>query len=245
MTSGYHARIQEHYEKYPYPHYPWYALGSWRQLDAVDTQKWGAKRDIQDIWISGCGTIQPIMFGRRNHFARIWATDLSKNSLLIAKRRLNLLGIRNVHLHQEDIFESKYREAFDVIDSFGVIHHTVSPQKSLQKLTEALRPGGVLRLMVYSQSTRQNLEVLRKEVLEKKIENLADVETFVSSKQVDRRGELSNSMGVADALLNPTVHTFTDDQFHSLIAGQSDLKLLRLDSSSNHLAYLIKTSKYN
>jgi SAM-dependent methyltransferase len=240
MISGYHTPVADHYEKFPYPVYPWYSLGSWRDMSTVDTRFWGAKRDIQDIWIAGCGTIAPAMFGRRNYFARIWATDLSERTLKIAKRRLRLLGIRNVHLRQEDVFESNYSEAFDAVDSFGVLHHTVSPQRALSKLAQSLRPGGVLRFMVYSQEARQKLEELRKEVIEQKLISLDAVENFLRLRSIDRKGDLYHPNSVADALLNPVVHTYTEEKVRELVASVPSLSILKFDSTSNFILHSLK-----
>lgn len=240
MISGYHTPVAEHYEKYPYPTYPWYSLGSWRQLESVDVRKWGAQREIKDIWSAGCGTIAPIMFGRRNYFARIWATDLSERSLQIARRRLRILGIRNVYLKQEDIFGANYMEAFDAVDSYGVLHHTISPQKALSKLAKSLRAGGVLRLMVYSQETRKDIEALRRDIKEKNIQSMTAVEDFLSSRAIYRTGDLLNPNGVADALLNPIVHVFTEENFRELINNEPSLSILRLETKSNFLCFCLK-----
>lgn len=241
VISGYHQPVAEHYEKYPYPHYPWYSLGSWRQLESVDASQWGAQRAIRDIWIAGCGTIAPIMFGRRNERARIWGTDLSEQSLGIAQRRLNLLGIRNVHLKQEDLFDARYHEAFDAIDAYGVIHHTVSPQRALEKLAHALRPGGVLRLMVYSQEGRAQIEGLRREVKEKKLADLYAVREFLSGKEAAKKEEeFKNNSGIADALLNPIVHVFDEQKFRVLLASEASLNFIKVTTHSNYICHGIK-----
>lgn len=240
MISGYHAPVAEHYEKYPYPYYPWYSIGSWKDLQSVDVTAWGAQRRIEDIWISGCGTIAPAMFGRRNYFARVLATDLSEHSIKIARRRINLLGIRNVFLKQEDLFDARYEEAFDAVDSFGVLHHTVSPQKSLAVLARSLRQGGVLRLMVYSQNSRKEIEALRHEVRSTGLHSIESVQDLLKTKRIERSGDLENLSGVADALLNPIVHTFTEEKLREMIANEPSLSIVSFDSASNFKCFCIK-----
>ena len=69
--------VAQHYEKYPYPTYPLHAFGRWRDLSRVDLRSWGVNTPHPKLWISGCGTISPLMFGRRNPSAEILASDLS------------------------------------------------------------------------------------------------------------------------------------------------------------------------
>ncbi|MBN8555182.1 MAG: methyltransferase domain-containing protein [Deltaproteobacteria bacterium] len=240
MISGYHANVAEHYEKFPYPSYPWFASASWKQLQAVDCQTWGASHEIKDIWIAGCGTISPLMFGRRNFMSKILASDLSESALQICQRRLRIYGMRNVQLKCEDIFEANYSEKFDAIDSYGVIHHTVSPVRSLDKLVTALKPGGILRLMVYSQEAREQIENLRSEVKEKKLSEISDVKKFLAERVAQPSGDLKNSAGIADALLNPIVHTYTRKQFEDLLAAEARLRVLKIEDSKNFVAFCLK-----
>lgn len=238
MISGYHQQVADHYERFPYPQYPWYAHGSWRQLESVDLRTWGIEGKIENAWIAGCGTIAPLMFGRRNPAVAFFATDLSTRSLRSLKWRLTLFGIRNVRLAQEDILESAYADLFDAIDCFGVLHHTVSPQKALSKMARALRPGGVMRLMVYSREARSEIENLRRQVVEQGLKDLAAVENFLNSIDFVRRGDLLTRNGIADALLNPIVSTFDETSLDQLIEAQANLKILKRSSGGNFVTFL-------
>ncbi len=240
MSIGYHEKIHEHYEKYPYPHYPIYSLGKWSELDSVDCSKWDAQRAINDIWIAGCGTIAPLMFGRRNYKSLILATDFSEAALKIAYRRLRLMGIRNVQFKKEDIFDAKYNERFDAIDAFGVIHHTVSPPKALEVLFSALRPGGVLRLMVYSERARAFIEEDRKELISLKGQELRNAEDLIHTKRRSLEGDYASKAGIADALLNPLVHVYNELSLQSLLDSVPAAKVISISKSSNYIIYLKK-----
>lgn len=253
MISGYHQQVADHYERYPYPDYPWYALGSWRSLASVDLRNWGIEGAIENAWIVGSGTIAPLMFGRRNPRVKFLATDLSSASLRSARRRLALFGIRNVQTRVEDLIEVKYPQHFDAIDCYGVLHHTASPALSLLQLAQSLRKGGVLRLMVYAAHARRRIEELRAEVVGRG-------ETSPSSKRLSESAlaewvraklrepspapsdglqrELATPAGRADALLNPIVHVYTQDTFDRLLKSVDILKPLKIDATGNFIAHL-------
>lgn len=242
MISGYHEQIADHYEKHPYPSYPIYAAGPWSQLKSVDLTQWGILGPIRDCWIAGSGTIAPLMFARRNPHVAFRATDFSASALRSLRRRLRIYGVHNVCLAREDILETRYDEAFDAIDCFGVIHHTFSPQLALTRLAQALRVGGVLRLMVYSQAGRGRLEALRSEVRQKGLKDLGLIQKFLTEQKIERSGDLTNSAGIADALLNPIVHTYDEPNFRNLLASVPRLQVLDLKEEGNFVAFLRKTA---
>jgi len=240
MISPYHEEISKHYEKYPYPAYPLLGFGAWSQLESVNLKNWGIEGEVRSVWIVGCGTIAPMMFGRRNPDVSIFASDFSKSVLNVLKRRLLLFGVRNVKPVHEDLMETRYQEAFDAIDCFGVLHHTFSPSLGLDRLVNALRTGGVLRLMIYRREARHLIEDLRREVVEMGIRELSGVRKFLSGRKVDLKGDLSSSSGIADALLNPIVHTFDEEALESLLKTQPRLKILKRSESGNWTLYLQK-----
>jgi len=238
MTHAYHEQVRDHYERFPYPTYSWFSLGSWKQLESVDLKTWGIEGKIENAWIAGCGTIAPLMFGRRNPETAFFCTDLSEKSLRQLKWRLFLQGIRNVKSLAEDIMMSNYREQFDAVDCYGVLHHNFSPAHALKKLTDALRPGGVLRLMVYRRKARQEIEELRAKIVQKGLKNISDLKKEIKSAGLSFMGDLSNSSGIADALLNPVVHTYDNESFDRLIESEARLKLFKFDETSNFIAFL-------
>lgn len=240
MISPYHENISKHYEKYPYPSYPLWGFGSWSQLSSVDLKNWGIVGGVQTAWIVGCGTIAPMMFGRRNPEVSFFASDFSKSVLRTLKLRLFLFGIRNVKTIHEDLVESRYVEAFDAIDCYGVLHHTFSPGIAFEKLVRALRPGGVLRLMVYRREVRAEIERLRSEIVEKGIKDLRDVKNFLQEQKISATGDLSNPAGIADALLNPIVHTFDEEALQNLLKTQPQMKILKKESVGNWVVLLSK-----
>jgi SAM-dependent methyltransferase len=150
--------------------------------------------------------------------------------------------MRNLILKKEDLFEAKYEEAFDAIDAYGVIHHTVSPKRSVEILLRALRNGGVLRLMVYSKDARSEIEDLRKEVQSLGIKDLARVKEIVGEKGTRLLGDLSEPSGMADALLNPIAHTFTRETLDELLQSFLNLEVLKIEAGGNFVVHARKRS---
>lgn len=76
--------------------------------------------------------------------------DLSLNTLRAADRLRRGVGISNVSFCQGSILRLPFSSGrFDLVFSWGVIHHTVNPIQALDELVRVLRPGGTLVLAVY------------------------------------------------------------------------------------------------
>lgn len=109
--------------------------------------RWAGKRVLE----VGCGIgTDTINFARAG--AEVTAVDLSERSLEIARTRAQVYGLNNITFVQsnvEDLTQSIATSLFDLVYSFGVIHHTPHPERALSQMSAVLRPGGTLKLMVY------------------------------------------------------------------------------------------------
>jgi 2-polyprenyl-6-hydroxyphenyl methylase / 3-demethylubiquinone-9 3-methyltransferase len=76
--------------------------------------------------------------------------DLSSGSLNTAKGLAEKLGRKNIRFQQGSLLEIPLpSNNFDLVWSWGVIHHTVDPVRALDELVRVLQPGGTLVLAVY------------------------------------------------------------------------------------------------
>ncbi len=116
-----------------------------------------------DILIAGCGTGQHVVHAARTHpGATITAIDLSKASLAYAVRMARKLGFSNVRFQQADILNlENLDQTFDMIQSVGVLHHMREPLAGWRVLEGLLRPGGVLKIGLYSARGRTGIQVCR------------------------------------------------------------------------------------
>ena len=114
----------------------------------ADFPKWNGKKVLE----IGCGLgTESINFVR--HGANLTVVELSGKSLSIARQRFKVFGhsatfIQGNAEELEDLLAPN--EKFDLIWSFGVIHHTPYPEKIIAQMRKVLKPDGEIRIMLYS-----------------------------------------------------------------------------------------------
>ena len=101
--------------------------------------------------------------------ATVLAVDLSLSSIAYAIRKTNELGIANVEYAQADIMElGTLERRFDLIESIGVLHHLEDPIAGWRILTGLLRPGGLMKIGLYSELAREDVVACRRLISDKK-----------------------------------------------------------------------------
>jgi len=114
----------------------------------TEFERWAGKRVLE----VGCGIgTDSINFARAG--AKLTAVDLSGESLRIAEERAVVMGvadrIRFVQANAEELTSAIDDGPYDLVYSFGVIHHTPHPDRALSQIRSVLAPGGTLKLMIY------------------------------------------------------------------------------------------------
>lgn len=91
----------------------------------------------------GCGT-GAISIEIANQVKRVHAIDISNKMLDIAKRKADEQGIDNVEFIQSTIFDERFKkESFDLILAIGLLHLLKENKRSIERVTELLKPGGL------------------------------------------------------------------------------------------------------
>ncbi len=159
-------RVRAQYEQNPYPRWTRVGPGSPRPfrralLDRLPhlAEDFLPTTDTPHVLIAGCGTgLETMNVISALQVASVLAVDLSRASLGYASRKLSEQGVTGVAHRQADILElSQLEDRFDLIHSFGVIHHMADPRKGLAVLASLLKPGGILFLGLYSRIARRPL----------------------------------------------------------------------------------------
>ncbi len=177
------------------------------------------------IWIAGCGTNQAVIAALNFPDAVVRGSDVSTSSLEMCASTGRELGCTNLELRSESINQADYTEQFDYIICTGVIHHNANPEATLKKLTKALKPAGVLELMVYNRYHRILTSAFQKGVrLLAGTESVFDyqkeltltrslIDDFPGGEGLMRRfaGSFKQSpdMVVADSLMQPVEYSYT------------------------------------
>ncbi|ODM73183.1 hypothetical protein A6X20_37960 [Bradyrhizobium elkanii] len=152
------VEVMRQYEENPYPRWtvnPLTAFAADRARGrTVATADQQAERDIL---IAGCGTgSHAIQIAQVYPNARLLAVDISMTSLAYARRKTRELGLRNIDYAQADILElGSIGRTFDSIESVGVLHHLAEPLSGWRVLVSLLRPGGTMRIGLYSNLARR------------------------------------------------------------------------------------------
>lgn len=109
--------------------------------------RWDGKK-VLEIG-SGIGT-DSVNFARAG--AEITCVDISNESLALCRRRFDVFGLKGRFYkgNAEELSTFVPVEPYDLIYSFGVIHHTPNPNRVLQEMRKYCGPDTEIRLMLYS-----------------------------------------------------------------------------------------------
>jgi len=239
ITDKVSSKVREQYEENPYPRWVSLALPlnpstifevtKNNELSIFDLKINDV--DNPDILIAGCGTGQNSI-GTAATFknCNVLAVDLSLASLAYAKRQTQELGLQNLEYMQADILDlGKLDREFDIVESGGVLHHMDDPMAGWKVLTECLKPGGLMKIGLYSESARQHIVKIREEISESGIESSDDaMRAFRSNiidfdedhhKQIREFGDFYSLSEFRDLLFHVQEHRFTLPQIQGCLSG--------------------------
>jgi SAM-dependent methyltransferase len=100
----------------------------------------------------GCGNgADAVMFAK--HGAAYVGVDLTDTAVDATRRHLAAEGLegRCGLANVEQLCYAK--ESFDIVYSFGVLHHTSSPERAVHEVWRVLKPGGVALIMLYNRNS--------------------------------------------------------------------------------------------
>ncbi|NQV57931.1 MAG: class I SAM-dependent methyltransferase [Rhodospirillales bacterium] len=100
----------------------------------------------------GCGAGRNSVWAMKFGATGGMAIDVDDRSLASARR--NLAPFSSVEVAFKSIYELDRPEEFDIAFSIGVIHHLAEPELAIQKMRDAVKPGGCVLIWVYG---RENM----------------------------------------------------------------------------------------
>ena len=114
----------------------------------AEFERWRNKRVLE----VGCGIgTDTINFARAG--AIVTAVDLSAESLALARQRARVYGFEDritfYEANAECLTEQVPVEPYDLVYSFGVIHHTPHPDQAVAQLRQYMSKGSTAKVMIY------------------------------------------------------------------------------------------------
>lgn len=112
--------------------------------DVVGFDQWAGKRVLE----VGCGLGTDLLQFARGG-AEVYGIDLTEKGANLTRKRLTLYGLNgriSVGDSESLPFESNY---FDLVYSWGVIHHTPNTEAAAREIVRVCKPGGQIMVMLY------------------------------------------------------------------------------------------------
>jgi 2-polyprenyl-3-methyl-5-hydroxy-6-metoxy-1,4-benzoquinol methylase len=125
----------------------------------AEFERWRGKRVLE----IGCGIgTDTISFARAG--ARVTAVDLTEKSLELARERARVFGLDDritfLQANAEKLSDHVPVEPYDLVYSFGVIHHTPHPDLVLEQIRKYVTPQSTVKIMVYNRWSWKVLWIL-------------------------------------------------------------------------------------
>ncbi len=113
-------------------------------------ERWAGKRVLE----IGCGIgTDAINFARAG--ADYTAVEVSEVSLALTRKRFDTFGLKGsfFNANAEQLATVVGQRGFDLVYSFGVIHHTPNQRAVIAQARQVIRPDGELRIMLYAKNS--------------------------------------------------------------------------------------------
>lgn len=125
-------------------------------LEFADFKKWDGKKVLE----VGCG-----IGTAANSFVENGAIykgiDISKKSIELAKKRFEVFNLKG-EIGEGNIENYTSEEQYDLIYSFGVLHHTPDIDESIKNIYKMLKKGGTFKLMLYAKNSWKYFRIKEK-----------------------------------------------------------------------------------
>ncbi|MBI1745043.1 MAG: class I SAM-dependent methyltransferase [Acidobacteria bacterium] len=122
-------------------------------------ERWRGKRVLE----IGCGLgTDTIKFAQNG--AWVTAVDLSEKSLEVARQRAQVYGLQDriqFYCGNAETLDTLLPTAsYDLVYSFGVIHHTPHPERVIAQIRQFVHPSSTIKIMIYYRWAWKALEIL-------------------------------------------------------------------------------------
>ena len=167
-------KVRDQYESNPYPR--WISTGVLENDEGDFIFSGSDPLKPHDILIAGCATGHiPIKVCKNYPSSSVMGIDLSLSSLAYGLRKAREMKVNNLELMHGDILElENLKQQFDIIFSSGVLHHMKNPEAGWHVLANILKPGGLMKIGLYSELERQHITACRQYIIDHDIADTPD-----------------------------------------------------------------------
>ena len=86
-------------------------------------------------------------------FKSVHSIDISSTSVLKAKKNIELNKRDNIYVEEFDAENLNIKNTYNFVYSWGVIHHSVNPNKIYKNIFSSLKENGEFMIMVYNRNS--------------------------------------------------------------------------------------------
>ena len=122
-------------------------------LKFTEFTRWEGKKVLE----IGCG-LATVGVNFAFHGADYTGVELSAESLSLAKKRFEVFGYEGKFYsgNAEELSSFVPTGTYDLIYSFGVIHHSPHPEKIISEIKKYMNENSVLKIMLYAKNSWKN-----------------------------------------------------------------------------------------
>lgn|SRR6185312_1602489 len=170
--------------------------------EVVGFDQWAGKKVVE----VGCGLGTDLLQFARGG-AEVYGIDLTEKGANLTRNRLKLYGLSgriSVGDSESLPFESNY---FDLVYSWGVIHHTPNTEVAAREIVRVCRPGGQIMVMLYHRRSLLALQAWA-------YYGLMKGKPFVPPSQI-----------IAEKVESPGTKVYSPDEAREMFAGIKNIKI--------------------
>lgn len=195
------------------------------------TKNWFFQKEVLD---AGCGQGR-FSYGFSLLNTLLTAIDQSSNAVAHTQKILNQISSDAVVKQLDLLKENTIQKSFDLVWSYGVLHHTGNTYQAFKNIAKLVKPEGYLFIMLYGEPQLNNTHSFQEQAEYSRLRHITRNMTYEQKIDLLSKEKLEQSLhGWFDAI-SPTINdTYSLEEIKTwlLSSGFENIKLT--STSTNH-----------